>query len=54
MKAAQTAKKRKSVISIITVKRQNLSEKEILFPYSAEKGGNQNITPGRRLNCQTA
>jgi hypothetical protein len=42
MKKAQITRKRRFIILITAARRQNLLEKEILFPYSAEEGDNQN------------
>jgi hypothetical protein len=44
MKVAQIIKRKKPTVSIIITRRQNLSEEEIPFLYSVEKGGNQDIT----------
>jgi hypothetical protein len=44
MEAAQTAKRRRPTISITIIRRQNLSEKEILLLYIAEEKGSPNIT----------
>jgi hypothetical protein len=44
MKETQIIKRKKFIILMTAVRRQNLSEKKILLLYSAEKRGNQNIT----------
>jgi hypothetical protein len=44
MEEAQTAKRRRLIISIAVIKRQDLLEKEIPFSYSVKGEGSQNIT----------
>jgi hypothetical protein len=40
MEEAQTTKRRRLTASTVTARRQNLLEKEILFPYSTEERDN--------------